>query len=232
MHLGLIGGIGPAATVAYYTRLVAEFRTADLPLKLTIIHADMTVLAHNASTDQRQAQAEVFAGHLNQLAAAGCDIGMITALTGHFCFEETRQLSPIQLVDGTEVIDRHCDVQGIKTLGLLGSPPVLNTKLFGLLKASEIVVPKTGLDELGQAYMEVAYTGICTDENRSKFFQAGASMIENQDAEAVLLAGTDLGLAFNGQTPGFKVIDALELHVQELVSLASKTRSSLSLIHI
>ena len=44
-------------------------------------------------------------------------------------------------------------------------------------------------------------------------------MVEEQCADAVLLAGTDLGLAFDGQTPGFTVIDALELHVQELVSL-------------
>ena len=147
---------------------------------------------------------------------------MITALTGHFCFEQTRQLSPIHLVNGAEVIDQHCKEQGIKTLGLLGSPQVLNTKLFGLLTEAEIVVPQTRLDELGKAYIEVAHTGTCSDDNRSKFFQAGASMIETQGAEAVLLAGTDLGLAFNGRTPDFRVIDALELHVEELVSLASK----------
>ncbi len=225
MHIGLVGGIGPAATVAYYSQLVAGFRAADLPLELTITHADIGTLAHNATNDKRQAQAEVFAGHLKQLAAAGCDIGMITALTGHFCFEQTRQLSPIQLVNGVEVIDRHCLEQGIKTLGLLGSPPVLNTKLFGLLSASEVVVPQTGLDELGKAYMEVANAGFCTEDNRLKFFQAGSSMIENQGAEAVLLAGTDLGLAFNDHTPDFRVIDALELHVIELVSLASNSDS-------
>ena len=32
VHIGLIGGIGPAATVAYYTRLVAEFKNRDLSL--------------------------------------------------------------------------------------------------------------------------------------------------------------------------------------------------------
>ena len=109
MHIGLIGGIGPAATVAYYTRLVAEFKKRDLPLALTITHADIAVLVQNASSDQRQAQAEVFAYHLEQLTAAGCDIGMITALTGHFCFEETCQRSPVQLLNGVAVIDRYCD---------------------------------------------------------------------------------------------------------------------------
>lgn len=222
MHIGLIGGIGPAATVAYYTRLVEEFQRAELPLELTIAHADIGALARNASTDQRHAQAEIFAHHLKQLSAAGCDIAIITALTGHFCFEETRQVSPIPLVNGAEVIDRYCEQQRIQTLGLLGSPPVLKTRLFDLLRTPKTVVPKTGLDDLGKAYMEVATSGTCTDHNRAQFFQAGASMIEKQGAEAVLLAGTDLGLAFNDRTPGFRVIDALELHVEELVTLASK----------
>jgi len=222
MHIGLIGGIGPAATVAYYTRLVKKFKATGIPLELTIAHADIEVLSRNATTDQRQAQGEVFAAHFDRLAAAGCDVGVITALTGHFCFEETRQLSPIKLVNAADVIDQYCTEHGIKTLGLLGSPPVLTTKLFGLLTSAQVVVPQTELEEIGRAYMEVATSGVCDDVTRANLFRAGASMIDTQGAEAVLLAGTDLGLAFNGQTPGFRVIDALELHVDALVSLANK----------
>ena len=44
MQIGLIGGIGPAATVAYYTQLVAKFKAANLPLELTITHADIATL--------------------------------------------------------------------------------------------------------------------------------------------------------------------------------------------
>ena len=93
MHIGLIGGIGPAATIAYYDRLVREFRRAKLPLELTIVHADVGDLIANSSSDQRGAQAEIFAKHLRQLKGAGCDVATITALTGHFCFAETERLS-------------------------------------------------------------------------------------------------------------------------------------------
>ena len=47
--------------------------------------------------------------------------------------------------------------------------------------------------------------------------KAGAEMVAGQGAEAVLLAGTDLGLAFDGHDPGFRVIDAVDLHVDWLV---------------
>lgn len=219
VHIGLIGGIGPAATVAYYTQLVAAFKQAEQPLEVTITHADISILAANANEKNPQAQAEVFVRHLKQLKGAGCDVAMITALTGHFCFEETQSLSPLPLISGVEIVDRYCEEREIGVLGLLGSPPVLATNLFGLLKTPKTVVPRNGRERLGAAYMEVAHSGVCSDENRERFFKAGAEMVDEQRAEAVLLAGTDLGLAFDGRDPGYSVIDALQLHVSALLAL-------------
>ena len=221
MHIGLIGGIGPAATISYYKRLVEKFGNSRLPLKLTIEHADMSVLLKNAVHERRVAQAEIFAQHLRNLAAAGCDIGLITALTGHFCYEETRKRSPIMLLNGTAIIDTFCQENNIKVLGLLGSPSVLKTKLFGLLQTAEVIVPKNRIDEVGGTYMSLAQTGVCTTAQRRLLFNAGETMVKDQHAEAVLLAGTDLGLAFDDESPGFSVVNALQLHVDEFVLRAT-----------
>ncbi len=220
MHIGLIGGIGPAATTTYYLRLVEEFKRADLKLELTIAHADISVLGKNAEADQREAQAEVFARHLRQLKGAGCNIATITALTGHFCFDETERLSPLPLMNAIDLIDSHCKAQGIGVLGLLGSPTVMASHLFGLLQTPDTVVPQNDLEELGKAYLEMADSGICTEKSRQWFISAGSDMIQDQNAEAILLAGTDLGLAFNGQKLDYRVIDALEIHVEALVAAA------------
>ncbi len=225
MHIGLIGGLGPAATISYYTRLIDAFKRADLPLSLTIEHADMNALLQRAAEDQRAAQAEVFAAHLDRLAGAGSDIALITAITGHFCFEETRAISPMALMDGTGVIETYCHDKGIKTLGILGSRATLETKLFGLLKTVEVVVPQDRFESIWAAYMEMAETGVCSEKQRALFFEAGQAMIDDQQADAVLLAGTDLGLAFDNQTPGFKVIDVIELHVNALISMVAAGRT-------
>ena len=105
MHIGLIGGIGPTATVAYYTGLVTAFRDAGMDLNLTMSHADISVLADNAASDRADAQAQVFATHLAHLRDAGCDMGVITALTGHFCIEQTARLSPIPVLNAIDLID-------------------------------------------------------------------------------------------------------------------------------
>lgn len=221
MHIGLIGGIGPAATTIYYERLVGAFRRAQVPLSLTISHADIEVLAKHAVADDRDSQAHVFAKHLVCLEGAGCDISLITALTGHFCFRQTSVLSPIRLLDGVGVIDRFCQNQDIKILGLLGSPPVMSTHLFRMLNEVKTVVPHDGLEQLGQAYMSVARSGVCNEEQRSLFFDAASEMVCKQHAEAILLAGTDLGLVFRDHALPFQVIDAVDLHVQALLDAAT-----------
>jgi aspartate racemase len=83
MHIGMIGGIGPAATVVYYQRLVTAFRNLGVPLDLTIVNAHVNTLVGNAEAGRKQEQAEVYAGLLARLKAAGADFGTITSLGGH-----------------------------------------------------------------------------------------------------------------------------------------------------
>ncbi|MEO1533253.1 MAG: aspartate/glutamate racemase family protein, partial [Pseudomonadota bacterium] len=95
MHIGLIGGIGVAATLVYYQRLTATVEALGGGLQLTIVHADVHELIRNNMADNRAAQAAAYLPLLERLKAAGADCAAITSLGGHFCFEETRVASPL-----------------------------------------------------------------------------------------------------------------------------------------
>lgn len=93
LHIGLIGGIGVAATVVYYQRLTAEVARRGA-MDLTIAHTpDINVLIRNNLADRRAEQAAEYAPLIDRLKAAGCDCAAITSLGGHFCFAETAALS-------------------------------------------------------------------------------------------------------------------------------------------
>ena len=77
------------------------------------------------------------------------------------------------------------------------------------------------IEVLGQAYQDMAVSGFCTDDQRALFLDAGARMVRDLGADAIVLAGTDLNLAFDGQDPGYTVIDALDTHVALLARLAT-----------
>ncbi len=221
MHIGLIGGIGVAATVVYYQRLTAEMTRRGKPLSLTISHADVQTLIANNNADKRDAQAEVYRTHLEALKGAGCDCAAITSLGGHFCFEETAALSPLPLISAVEPLDDYFAEQGFARVGLLGTRVVMRTKLYGQLERTQAVTLDQEIESLGQAYLEMAVSGVASDEQRSLFLDAGRRLVVNTGADAVVLAGTDLNLAFDGMNPGYTVVDALDVHVARLADLAT-----------
>ena len=100
MHIGLIGGIGVAATVVYYQRLATAVAAKGKELDLTIVQADAPTLVKNNREDNRAAQAEIYARLIDRLKAAGAECAAITSLGGHFCFDETLALSSLPLVSG------------------------------------------------------------------------------------------------------------------------------------
>lgn len=225
MHIGLIGGIGVAATVVYYQRLTAEMARRNAPLELTIVHADVQELIRNNLADNRAEQAAIYARLIDRLKGAGCDCAAITSLGGHFCFDETVPLSSLPLVSAVAPLDDYFAEEGLGTVGLLGTRVVMRTRLYGQLNRTRAVALDDEIEVLGQSYQDMAVAGVCSPEMRALFLEAGARMVRDLGAEAVVLAGTDLNLAFDGQDPGYRVVDALDVHVALLADLASGRKS-------
>ncbi|KPQ06382.1 MAG: aspartate racemase [Rhodobacteraceae bacterium HLUCCA12] len=220
LHIGLIGGIGPAATVVYYQRLCAAVAARGRPLELTIVQADIQELIRNNLADRRGEQAAIYARLIDRLAAAGAECAAITSLGGHFCFAETEARSALPLISAVEPLDAHFAAQGIGCVGLLGTRVVMRTRLYGQLAQTRALAPDDRIDAIGQLYQEIAVAGACPDAARATFLDAGRQMMD-AGAEAIVLAGTDLNLAFDGRDPGYPVIDALDVHVALLADLAT-----------
>jgi len=229
MHIGLIGGIGVAATVVYYQRLTAAAAARGVPrLDLTIVHGEIHELIRNNLADRKAEQAQAFLPLAERLKDAGCDCAALSSLGAHFCFDELAALSPLPLVSAVTPLDAYFVEQGIKRVGLLGTRVVMRTRLYGQLAHTEALALDDEIETLGQTYQEVAVAGTCSASQQDLFLDAGRRMIA-AGADAIVLAGTDLNLAFDGQDPGYRVVDALDVHVALLADLAAgrKTLSDL-----
>jgi aspartate racemase len=220
MHIGLIGGIGVAATVVYYQRLTAEIAAqGGASPALTIVHGDIHELIRNNLADRREEQARAFLPLVERLKAAGCDCLALTSLGGHFCFDELAALSPLPLVSALAPLDAYFVGRSIQRIGLLGTRVVMRTRLYGKLARTEALALDDEIELIGQTYQDVAVAGACSPQQRALFLDAGRRLMD-AGAEAIVLAGTDLNLAFDGQSPGYPVIDALDVHVAVLADLA------------
>src|SRR5215471_8599601 len=104
MHIGQIGGIGPAATDFYYRGLIDRHVASGIPLEVTIAHADVREMARNLANGNPRRQAEIFARLLERLKRAGVVAGAVTSMGGHFCIKELLAISPLPLVNGIPAV--------------------------------------------------------------------------------------------------------------------------------
>src|SRR5215475_416808 len=223
MHIGLIGGIGPAATEFYYRNMAQASIAAGRRMELTIVHADSRELIQNLIDDAPDKQAEIFLGLTRRLQAAGAEAVAVTSIAGHFCIREFEALSPLPVINAIPEIEAELVNRGLRRVGLLGTRVVMQSRLYGGVSAVEVVMPQGhSLDATHNAYVSMATAGQADDQQRELLFSIGNDLCQKQGAEAVLLAGADLFLAFEGRECGFPTVDSARVHIDALIRESMK----------
>ena len=217
MHIGLIVGIGPAATDYYYRYLIAALARAGRDLNLTMAHADVTTLLRNQGAGNVDAQVDIYTTLTNRLQRAGIEQVAVTSIAGHFCIEAFKAQSPVPVIDLLEVVKAKIRQRGFKKVGLLGTRGVMESRFYGVLDGVEVIPPAgNNLIEVHDAYVSMAAAGAATPEHREIFMRAG-NELSAYGCESVMLAGTDLALVFKkGQSVGFEIFDCAEAHAEAI----------------
>lgn len=223
MHIGLIGGIGPASTTFYYQGIVDRMAGTGKTLQLTIGHTDVHGLVANVEANRPDLQAVEYRRITEQLAAAGAGWVAITSMGGHFCAPEFAAISPLPLINGPEAVAAYLQAEGLSKVGLIGTRVVMQTGLYGWITEAEVLTPEgSNLDQTHADYIAVGTTGKATPDQHRRLVEAARVLCEDRGAEAVILGGTDLFVVFDQETPNFRVIDSAEVHMDAIVRVASE----------
>lgn len=221
MHIGLIGGIGPAATDFYYRRLISTFAARKAALELTIVHADTPTLLGNLAANNTSDQVAIYDRLTARLVAAGAECVVVTSIAGHFCIAPFKAHAPLPVVDMIEVVNAAVAQRGYKRIGILGTRTVMESRFYGGVAGAELIPPRgPALDDVHQAYVAMASAGFVTQAQRDVFNRAAETMLAEDGAEAIMLGGTDLALAFHQDSAPFPLIDCAAIHVDAIVRLA------------
>ena len=222
MQIGLIGGIGPAATDYYYRRLIAAFAASDFDLDMTIVHADTTTLLGNLEKGDTAAQVAIYQRLTERLDAAGAECVAVTSIAGHFCIEPFKQVTPLPVIDMLLEVNTAVAKAKLNKVGILGTRTVMETRFYGGISSAEIIPPSgAALQDVHQAYVEMAAAGQVNDAQRSVFDAACRHFLEIDKVDAVMLGGTDLALVYNDQNADFPLVDCAAIHVDALVQRAT-----------
>src|SRR5215831_4711592 len=223
MHIGMIVGIGPAATDFYYRYLIAAVARAGKDLELSMAHADTPTLLKIQANNDIASQVEICTRLGRRLRAAGAQVLAITSIAGHFCVDEFKLVSPLPVIDLLNEVQAEVVKRGLTRLGLIGTRRVMESRFYDAIPEATVTAPSGDLlSRVHDAYVAMAASGRVTEEQRAIFFVAGKTLVERHGCEIVMLGGTDLALAFGGYDPGFPTFDCAQVHAEAIANAATR----------
>ncbi len=238
--LGVIGGMGPAATVNFLHRVVEL--TGELPevdcdqqhLHVLVDNdpsvPDRTAAIEGRGPDPSPKLAEMARG----LEAAGADLLVMPCNSAHFFAEAVTSAVRIPLVDWPGVVAEHAAARDMSRLGLLATTGTVKGKIYHraleAVGGAAIVPGETDQGEVMAVIEAIKRNPRRREETDTDAAAAirrvGAGMAA-KGAEALLLACTELALLgvdrLRVEGGAVEVLDAAEIVASRVVSLAYLT---------
>lgn len=220
--IGLIGGLGVAATIHYYRRLAAAHDDRRRPMRLVMDHASISRTTAYASTGDRHGLAVYLAGYLSRLKSAGATVGVIPAVTPHLCIDEFTRITPLPVVDITAVVAAQLHARRLSKVALFGTRYVVESGLYGRLRHVDIVLPRPDeIDFVHRAYSHLAHTATVSAADRQRLVALADTLQQRDRVEAIVLAGTDFALMFEAPTTPFPHLDCASAHIDAILQVSS-----------
>ena len=215
--LGLIGGLGPEATVHYYRKLVAAHEKRARVPRLLIAHADVHRVYAAVTAKDFDGLARYLAELVAQLAAGGAEVTAIVAATPHICADRLAALSPLPLINMLTEVAGAVRARGLKRVALLGTRFTIETRMFGCLDGVDVIMPQAGeIDRIHGIYSDFV-AGRGSDAQTEELRKIAHAFVARDGAQAVLIAGTDLSAVFTESNAGFPMIDCAGVHIDAIV---------------
>ncbi len=226
--VGVLGGMGPLATVDFLNRLV----------KLTPVHKDQEhiklIIYMNPQIPDRtraimkkgKSPTTELKKSLRLLENSGADFIVIPCVTVHFWLNEARKAVRIPVLDIVElVITNIKKKKGIKRVGILATTGTLSTEILQrplLDLGYQVIIPEREIQK--NLVMKTIY-GIKKGKPNRKMkplFRKSCTHLIKKGAQLIILACTELPILYSGFRSSIPILDINELLALETIKYAGK----------
>ena len=158
--LGVIGGMGPLATVSFYERVVLNTLA-----KCDNEHIDMVVLSHASMPDRTKCIIENKGGEFLEvikkdfkiLEDIGVEAVAIPCNTSHYFFDEFKKFTGLRIINMIEETILEVKKRGIEKVAVFGTLGTLNSKVYEKYANQHGLLVKEVSPEDKQAVMDIIY---------------------------------------------------------------------------
>ena len=176
------------------------------------------------SNAQYDLLADYLGSKIDALIAGGAEVVALTAATMHIVFDDLQKRSSLPLVSIPKTVAEEAVSLGIRKVGLLGTiftmeQDYMKTDLIDM--GIEVVIPEKEDRELvAKRIFEELEVGIVKESTLNELISIINKMRDEHGIEAVILGCTELPLILNKDNCPVSCLDAVEIHIKKLMSLA------------
>ena len=223
--IGIIGGMGPAATVDLFKKIV-ENTAADSDAGHVRVYMDCQPTIPDrtkAILENGESPVPYLAQSAKKLASIGADFLIMPCNTSHYFYDELCALSPVPVMNMIRQTAKFLHAQGIRKVGLLATDGTVKAgvyqkelEAFGI----EAVCPST---EGQREIMRLIYDGVKADAPHfpvEKVREVVKELFE-QGAKVLVLGCSELPLGFERYGISLEnTVDAVEVLARAAIAEA------------
>ena len=224
LTIGVLGGMGPAATVDLLQRIIRLTPALDdVDHIRTLVDNNPQVPSRIDYLIKQQGEnpAPVLASMAESLESMGADLLVMPCNTAHLYTQEIESAVRIQLLNMVELtVERVATQVQASKVGLLASTAIHQTKLYESIFAKKGVATIVPDDALQSRLMKLIMAIKAGDLSESDLLQRIVEKMLAEQAECVVIACTELSALGDSLDVHVPVIDASQCLAEVAVQLA------------
>lgn len=217
--LGLVAGLGVGAGVFYYRSLVSAHLARGLSPRIVMVHADVRKVMALAAAHETRRLADYLGGLLRQLAGAGAQMATIPAFSPQVCAQELAEITPLPLVSLLDAIVAEVERRRLERVAIFGARVTIETGLFGRLRdVAAVVLPlPEEIDKISSMYKRIVEDERASAQDFDDLRSMAHRVIEREQLDAIVLAGTDYSFVFGPENTDFPHLDGARTHIEAIM---------------
>jgi aspartate racemase len=228
---GFVAGLGVGAGIFYYKSLVDAHLARGLSPSLLMVHADVHKVMGLANERKAPELAQYLSGLLHRLADGGADLATIPAFSPQICASELAAMTPLPLISLLDAIAREVHRTNLQRVAVFGARITMETGLFGMLQGCDVIGLKSEeTDLVSNVYTRIVEDGRASPADREQLQSLAHRIIERENLNAIILAGTDLSFVFDESNTDFPHVDGARVHIKAIMDELLPTGADLAVL--
>lgn len=223
--VGIVGGLGPEATVDYYQTIISKFQEKigskeELP-ELFINSINMYKMFKLLTNGQTKEVIKYLIDAVQKLESVGADFVVMCGNTPHIVFEQIQEKVQVPMISIVEETYLKAQELRLEKIGLIGTKFTMENDFFQkpfISQNIEMVVPNQSEQEyIHRKIVEELENGIVNNETKKGFLNIINQMISRDGIQGVILGCTELPMLIKNEDLNIHSLNTAEIHINKIV---------------